>query len=469
LIRDMDAMQIWKSYVLYIGAGAVAAGGIISLFQSLPTIVSSLKSGLADLATGAGRVGGGTRKQRTEDDLPNWIVLVGSALLVLLIAAAPSLGLGFSVRGILGALLIVTFGFLFVTVSSRLTGEIGSSSNPISGMTVATLLLTCLIFVLMGHLDPSGGWMGKGARLTALSIAAVVCIAASNGGTTSQDLKTGYLVGATPKYQQIGLLVGALTSALVIGATLLVLNDASTVYAKRDLPAFTAPVASLTKTERLHGPEAKLDSGEYKVWHVAQGEIEGLSAGKYLVDDAGKIKYLVDPGINGVENKRMDGTPVTKYNAPKARLMSLIIDGILTKKLPWGLVLLGVSLALVMELSGVPSLPFAVGVYLPLSSSTPIFVGGVVRWIVDKITKKSAAEAEMSPGVLLSSGYIAGGSIAGILLALLSFSPELTKTLDFSGLGAWTESDLTAVIAFGAITAFLALVGAEKLLKEKKA
>lgn len=470
LIHDMTPAEVWKSYILYIGAGAVAAGGIISLFQALPTIYASLKSGLADILAGVGAKVSTVAKLRTEDDLPNWVVVAGSAALVLAIAAAPGLGLGFGVKGIVGGILIVLFGFLFVTVSSRLTGEIGSSSNPISGMTVATLLLTCLIFVLMSKFDPAGGWVGKGARLTALSIAAIVCIAASNGGTTSQDLKTGFLVGATPRHQQLGLLVGALSSALVIGLTLLLLNNASTVYAKRDFPAIHAPVSELTKTEGLKGPDAAFDAGTYKVWHVGEGEVEGLPQGKYLVDDAGSVRYLVDPGINGVESKRLDGSAVLKYNAPKARLMSLIIDGILTNKLPWGLVLLGVGIALVLELCQVPSLPFAVGVYLPLSASTPIFVGGLMRWIADRWTKKSEAESDMSPGVLFSSGYIAGGAIAGIVVALLTLSPALSKSLDLSEkFSALASSDLTSVIAFGLLTALLLAVGGEKWLTGKPA
>ncbi len=467
LIKDMTPGEIWKSYILYIGAGAVAAGGIISLFQALPTIFSALKSGLADvLAGGLAKAGG--PKRRTDNDLPNSVVVVGSLFLILAIAAAPGLGLGFGVKGFIGAILIVLFGFLFVTVSSRLTGEIGSSSNPISGMTVATLLITCLIFVLLNQLDPAGNWVGKGARLTALSIAAIVCIAASNGGTTSQDLKTGYLVGATPRHQQLGLLVGALSSALVIGLVLILLNDASTTYAKRDYPAVTAP-AGLEETEGLRGADAAVDSGVYQVWHAAEGEVAGLPQGKYLVDEAGKIKYLVDPGINGVETTRLDGTSVLKYNAPKARLMSLIIDGIMTNKLPWGLVLLGVGIALVLELCRVPSLPFAVGVYLPLSASTPIFIGGVLRWIADGWTKKGEAESDMSPGVLFSSGYIAGGAIAGILLAMLSLSPSLSQSMDMSErFAAIAKSDLTSVAAFGVISALLLLVGGEKWLTDKK-
>ena len=468
LIHDMSPAEIWKSYILYIGAGAVAAGGIISLFQALPTIFSSLKSGLADIFASGGAKASGP-KLRTDEDMPNSVVVIGSLVLVLAIAAAPGLGLGFGLKGILGAILIVLFGFLFVTVSSRLTGEIGSSSNPISGMTVATLLLTCLIFVLLSKLDPTGGWVGKGARLTALSIAAIVCIAASNGGTTSQDLKTGFLVGATPRYQQLGLLVGALSSALVIGLTLLLLNNASTTYAQRDFPNITAPVADLTVSEGLKGTDAAIDAAVYKVWHVGEGEVAGLPQGKYLVSDAGAVKYLVDPGINGVETKRLDGSSVLKYNAPKARLMSLIIDGILTNKLPWGLVLLGVGIALVLELCQVPSLPFAVGVYLPLSSSTPIFIGGVMRWLADRWTKKTEAESDMSPGVLFSSGYIAGGAIAGIIVALVTMSPSLSTAMDFSGaFGALAQSSLTSVAAFGVLTALLLLVGAEKLLAEKK-
>lgn len=466
LIKDMSPGDIWKSYILYIGAGAVAAGGIISLFQALPTIFSALKSGLADVLAGGLTKASGPKK-RTDNDLPNSVVVVGSLLLIVAIAAAPGLGLGFGVKGFIGAILIVLFGFLFVTVSSRLTGEIGSSSNPISGMTVATLLITCLIFVLLNQLDPAGNWVGKGARLTALSIAAIVCIAASNGGTTSQDLKTGYLVGATPRYQQLGLLVGALSSALVIGLVLILLNDASTTYAKRDFPAITAP-AGLTETEGLRGTDAAVDGASYKVWHAAEGEVAGLPQGKYLVDDAGKIKYLVDPGINGVETTRLDGTSVLKYNAPKARLMSLIIDGIMTNKLPWGLVLLGVGIALVLELCRVPSLPFAVGVYLPLSASTPIFIGGLLRWVADGWTKKGEAESDMSPGVLFSSGYIAGGAIAGILLAMLSLSPSLSQSMDMSErFAAIAKSDLTSVAAFGVISALLLMVGGEKWLTAK--
>ena len=460
LVRDMGVGELRNFYILYIGAGAVATGGIISMFQALPMIVSSLRGALSDLAGGdKGKPG---RAARTQRDLPLWLVLAGCVLLVLALAASPALGLGFSIEGLAGAGFIVIFGFLFVTVSSRLTGEIGSSSNPISGMTVATLLLTCLGFVLLGH-------TGKGATLTALTVAAVVCIAASNGGTTSQDLKTGYLLGATPRSQQVAILIGALTSALVMGVTLLLLNDAGTVYTKKPqyLPrVHINDVKSLTHMEPPGGEygdknSKQYDAKFYHVLHVGEGELSGVPQGKYLVDDSGRVVYYVDPAINGRVHERDDGTPVAnKFEAPKTRLMALIIDGILNGRLPWELVLIGALVAVVLELAGVPSLPFAVGVYLPIQISTPIFIGGLVRWFVDKI-KGSNADSETSPGVLLSSGYIAGGSIAGVLIAFMSFSPWLSNLINFHGsLGDWwNERDWPALVAFGFLMLVMAMAG----------
>ena len=454
LIKDMAIHDIWRNYVLYIGAGAVAAGGIISLFQSLPTIFNGARSGLASLL---GNKIGTAIKDRTQDDLPFSYVIVGTLLMVLGLWFAPALHIN-----LFSAILIILFGFLFVTVSSRLTGEIGSSSNPISGMTVATLLLTCLVFLAVG-------WIGPEYRVGALSIAAVVCIAASNGGTTSQDLKTGFIVGATPKYQQIGLLIGALTSAIVIGYSLQLLNDASTVYSKKVPDYQVMNMSSLKEKQFIKGPEKAQDSKEYHVLQVTEQSapemLQSLSPGKYLVDEFGKVIYLVDPGINGSLNKRDYGSSVTKYEAPKARLMSLIIDGILTQKLPWGLVLLGVALALVLELCGISALPFAVGVYLPISASTPIFIGGVVRYLVDRKHKSpmSQAEAETGPGVLFSSGLIAGGAIAGILLALTQIMEGFSDKLDFSSaMGVLGKSDLFSLSFFIAAAVVLYFVGKKK-------
>ncbi len=461
LIRDMGVHEIRNAYILYIGAGAVATGGIISMFQAMPLIFTSIVAGLRDLSKNKGSDAPVEEVKRTDRDLSLWIVVAGTLGMVAALMVTPSVGLGFTVQGIVGALMIVVFGFLFVTVSSRLTGEIGSSSNPISGMTVATLLLTCLVFVLLGKTD-------KPATLTALTVAAVVCIAASNGGTTAQDLKTGFLVGGTPKYQQIAIVIGAMTSALVMGVTLLLLNDAGTVYTNKPeyLPSYRVPpeeLATLTQMARVKGVHAAADQNEYHVLNVGEGELEGVRQGKYLVNDSGEIKYLVDPAINGLVKENDDGTPVAnKFEAPKTRLMALIIGGIFNQRLPWGLVLIGVVIAISLELAGVPSLPFAVGVYLPIHTSVPIFIGGIIRWAVDRFSGRTAGESESSPGVLLSSGYIAGGSLAGVTIAFMTFLPErLNSALNVGRLlpAGWNNAMYPAMAAFGVLAVILFVVG----------
>ena len=544
-ISEMGPGQIRGAYILYIGAGAVAAGGIISLFRSLPTIWHGLKGGLADLRGGQAAA---ANSPRTDQDLSMKLVIGGILALVAMIMAFPQLNLQWN---IIGAILIVAFGFLFVTVSSRLTGEIGSSSNPISGMTVATLLLTCLIFLLRG-------WTGPNYYVTALSIGGIVCIASSNGGTTSQDLKTGFLVGSTPKYQQIAILVGAFASALVLGPILLVLNDSATVYVPRlsfepatksvsvdpgkasSLPAFNDQIKPLTPgnyrilkndaatttvagldpgeylvdgsgkvvykvsenfplalkidpsqagpPEKIKGPQANADAALYRPFHKT--DTEGGPAGRYLVNDQGVPVYLADPGINGIHKTRPDGSQVTKYDAPKATLMSYIIKGILNRQLPWGLVLLGVMIAVVLEMSGIPSLAFAVGVYLPLSSSSPIFIGGMIRWLVDKYLRNKlkhkkltedqlVAATDKSPGVLMASGYIAGGALAAIVIAILQGVPRqglvnFNKSVEDwatakNPLFAGGNSDLLSMIPFLILMLLLYLVGREVILRSKSA
>ncbi len=444
LIADMSPAEIRNAYILYIGAGAVATGGIISLIRSFPTIIRAFKRGLGTLLESRkGAEAQAATGLRTERDLPMTVVLFGSLAIALAIAVAPVLQIH-----PLSAVLIVIFSFFFVTVSSRITGEIGSSSNPISGMTVATLLITCLLFLAIG-------WTGVDYKAMALSTAAIVCIAASTGGTTSQDLKTGYLVGATPKAQQIGISIGVVTSALVIGWTLLFLNQAYTTVVPRAFPGFTAPVAAEAQTQA--GPDGKT----YQVHY--QRTIEGsVPVGKYLVDDAGQIAYLVDPGIGGVVTE-VDGKHVTKLDAPKARLFSMIIDGILTQQLPWGLVLIGVFLALMMELCGVSSLPFAVGAYLPIATSMPIMVGGLIRHFVDRRNKAAKSEnSEFAPGVLLSSGLIAGGALAGVLVAGLS-GANLTDFMNLAPLvGPIAESDAAALLPFGILVAVLWMTGRKR-------
>ena len=324
LISQMSPIQIWSGYIRYIGAGAVLAAGLITLSRTLPTIVASAREGFRSMGGGAeGSVA------RTDRDLPMMTVVVGSLLLAVFLAVMP----GLPTQGnILAALLTILFGFFFATVSSRITGLIGSSSNPISGMTIATLIITCIIFVALG-------WTGDAYGPIALSVGAIVCIAAANAGNTSQDLKTGYLVGATPKYQQMGLAIGVVTSAFIIGMTVLYMH-----------------------------------------------EVFGIGS--------------------------------AAVPAPQATLMATLIKGLLSQNLPWGLVLVGVFVAVTLELCGIHSLSFAVGAYLPIATTAPIFAGGVVRWWVERKTGEKS-DSDLSAGTLFSSGLIAGGSLAGILYAIL--------------------------------------------------
>ncbi len=484
LIRDMSPSDVRTNFVLYIGAGAVATGGIISLVRSLPMILSAFRAGVGGFKAAAA-----TAVARTENDLPMNLVLGGAGLLWIILSAViyfTAAELGFS---LLAAAMIIAFGFFFVTVSSRITGEIGSSSNPISGMTVATILLTCLIFLAIGK-------VGIEARVVALSVGAVVCIAAAIGGATSQDLKTGFLVGATPRQQQIGLVIGVTTSALAIGWVLSFLNDSNTIYFPKEAPGYTA-AATENRTVTLAGKT-------YRIHNVTE-PVAGLLPGRYLINDAGQVRFVIDPGVGGIETRQLvaatgpvQGTDTGRtlrglddqtyrvvqvatspevtveylvddrgeahyrldrrdlpYSAPKASLMKLIIDGILTQKLPWGLVLLGMFISITMELCGVAALPFAVGLYLPFSTSAAIFVGGFIRWLVDRQTGGAAseAEAEAGSGVLFSSGLIAGGSIGGLLLAAMTvvaggFLAALNVAEHFPALEHGSFSDAWALAVF---------------------
>ncbi|MCS7044795.1 MAG: oligopeptide transporter, OPT family, partial [Gemmataceae bacterium] len=422
LIRDMEPGQIKGAYLRYIGAGAVAAGGIISMCRALPLILGSIVAGLRDLRSGQGSRG----TARTEQDLSMGVVVFGSLGLVALLAAIPAMGLGLSLAGILGAVMVLLFGFLFVTVSSRLTGEVGSSSNPISGMTIATLLLTCAIFYVLGFRITEDD---ASVTLTVLSIAAVVCVASSNGGTTSQDLKTGFLVGATPRKQQWAILVGSLTSALVIGGTMLLLDAAGTHYTAKNLPERTLTIPPGAARQKVGRPYDDKDANWYYVVHVRSEETKkypDVKPGRYLVDDHGRIKYKTDTPIAQQSKKMDNGADAPKgFTAPQPQLFESIIRGILGGTLEWSLFIIGILIALTMELAGVRSLPFAVGMYIPLGASTPIFAGGLLRWLTDRLrgTAATEVETETSPGVLLSSGYIAGGTLCGLIIAFFTFLP----------------------------------------------
>jgi putative OPT family oligopeptide transporter len=333
--------QIYQAYVKYIGAGAVACAGVMTLLRTLPTIVSSFRDSVRELRKGG--VAGGAR--RTERDLPISFVVFGALILVLVIGFLPNLPGTFPGSLMLG-LLVVVFGFFFVTVSSRIVGVIGSSSNPISGMTIATLMGTCLVFVSMG-------WTGDVYQAMALMVGSIVCIAAANAGATSQDLKTGYLVGATPLRQQVGLVIGVLVSTVVIGGTLLVLD--------RSVP----------------------------------GELHGI------------------------------GSP--RLAAPQATLMATIIKGLLAQRLPWAPVLVGVFMAFVAQLAGAHALSWAVGAYLPVSTTAPIWVGGLMRALADRL-RKGGTESDVGPGMLYATGLVAGGSLAGIAIAMLVGFGDKVKT-----------------------------------------
>jgi OPT family oligopeptide transporter len=337
------ATAIYQAYVKQIGAGAVAAGGFITLLKTIPTIVSSFKSSLASMNKS------NTDKQtvkRTDDDLSFKIVIFGSLGLILLMALLPQIPGDSVLNKLLIGLLVIIFGFFFVTVSSRIVGLIGTSSNPVSGMTIATLMGTCLIFI-------SIGWTGHLYEPMALVVGSMICIAAANAGATSQDLKTGYIVGATPRYQQLALFVGAIVSAVVIGLTLSVLDR---------------PTAEMT----------------------AQG-----------------ITHAI-----GTET----------YPAPQGTLMATLIKGLLSFNLDWQFVLVGVFLAITIELCGVKSLSFAVGAYLPLSTTLPIFAGGAIKGLVEMRTKNhdhKPEDKELGKGNLFATGLVAGGALMGVIYAFL--------------------------------------------------
>jgi putative OPT family oligopeptide transporter len=449
-VRDMTPGQVRSAYLLYVGAGAVAAGGLISLLRTLPSLVAAFRAAAASF-----RSAGDARALRTERDLPLSLVVGGVLALLVAIPLAPRLGLG-----VPSALLVLLFGFFFVTVSSRITGQIGSSSNPISGMTVATLLATCLLFA-------AAGWTGVAYKEMALATAALVCVAAGNAGTTSQDLKTGFLVGATPRSQQIAIAVGTITSALVIGATLLYLDASATTYVPRSHPQLVASETAVAARDasdpgRLAFASERVDwrGASWRVLFVRQ-PTDGVPVGKYLVGADDRIAWLVDPGVCGTTPEQVgaDGQVekvVSKFDAPKAQLFRLIIDGVLGGSLPWELVLMGVALALMMELCGVPSLPFAVGAYLPLSTSTSIALGGIVRHLADRRARSGAEESDHSPGVLFASGLIAGGAIAGLLYAVLAGTGAAPAW------GPWLADPAAAIAPFGVLAVLVYAVAARR-------
>ena len=435
-VSEMSPPDLWRTYVRPMGAGAVAASGLITLIRTLPTIVSALtqtlKKGGAKLAT--------ARPIRTEHDLPPSVVFGGSAVLIVLMflflqfKPVPGAYVG-PLANLAAALLIVVFGFLFVTVSARIVGIVGSSASPVSGMTIATLMATSAIFLVKGWTAPAFGAL-------AITIGGVVCIAASNAGDTSQDLKTGFLIGSTPWKQQLALIFGVMVCIFSIGATLNAMNRA---YEQFQL--MPKPVALSLD----HLPDGVQNKGQFDRDSVtlrggagvvsilaAPGSISPNffqrtlpDARKYiLLNSIGSNtledgKYLYNPATGMIEVQWIQGIGSERAAAPQGRLMATVINGILSRKLPWTLVLLGVALVIVVELLGVRSLTFAVGAYLSIATTLAIFVGGVMRWMVDRAMMQerarnggaagTEAESEISPGSLYASGLIAAGGIVGLL------------------------------------------------------
>jgi uncharacterized oligopeptide transporter (OPT) family protein len=308
-------------------------------------------------------------------------------------------------QNLFAAIFVVVFGFLFVTVAARISGLLGNSSNPISGMSIATLMATCAIFFL-------AGWTAPNYSVLALMIGGVVCIAAAIAGATSQDLKTGYLVGATPYRQQLGLLIGVTVSTVAIGATLNLMNVGLEKYIPTQIPVNISALPSGVKVER----EGFVYRGKNYTL------INALSSG--VIPDG---EYLYDGDTKQIEIQWAQGIGSDKAPAPQARLMATVINGILNQKLPWRLVLMGVALVIAVEILGVRSLAFAVGSYLSIATTATMFAGGLVRWLVEATSKEKKDEGEASPGALYSSGLIAAGGVFGLLGIVINLfqDPEI--------------------------------------------
>ncbi len=383
------ADAIYRAYIRQIGAGAVAAGGFITLMKTIPTIISSFRESVSSL-----KEKGEAGVLRTDRDLSFKVVIVGSLILIAVLAIMPNIPGDSILQKLLIGVLIIVFGFFFVTVASRIVGLVGSSNSPISGMTIATLMGTCLIFTAVG-------WSGKLFEPLALVVGGMICIAAANAGGTSQDLKTGYIIGATPRYQQLALFIGAIVSSIAIGLVVMILD---------------------TPTEAMK----------------AQG-----------------IMHAIGSDL---------------YSAPQATLMATLARGILSFNLDWQFVMVGVFIAVMIELCGIKALAFAIGLYLPLATTLPIFIGGAIKGYVDyrseqKNEKKE--EDDLGKGSLFATGLIAGGALTGVFVAILTvFQPDLMGmvNLEHSISGTLGQSlyYLVGVLFFGAMSAWLYITAIRK-------
>jgi len=452
-IDQMGPSQLWSTYIRPMGAGAVAASGLITLLRTLPTIVSALSAGFKNLRPGTAS---DTKPLRTEDDLSMRTVVLGSLALVaftfffLQFKPVPGAYVGI-LPNIAASLLVVVFGFLFVTVSSRIVGLIGSSANPMSGMAIATLMATCAIFLVEGWTAPAYGAL-------AITIGGIVAIAAANAGDTSQDLKTGYIVGSTPRLQQLALMIGVVVSTVAIGFTLNLMNTGLQEFREASQPwdvnASHPGVAVQNDVKHLPDQIHVLGANKTSTTHSKSEYVVLNALGSAELADG---KYLYSPSTGKIEVQWIQGIGSEKAAAPQARLMATVINGILTRKLAWGLVLLGVFLVIGVELLGIRSLSFAVGAYLSIGTTLAIFCGGMVRWFVDAAVKKAGgdtadSESEISPGSLFASGLIAAGGIVGLLgVALKGYETTVGKDDILNFPPTFLDNDYVSVAAFAAL------------------
>jgi putative OPT family oligopeptide transporter len=405
----MSPDQIWGTYIRPMGAGAVAAAGLITLLRTMPTIISALRSGLKDARTQG--TGSSAAPLRTEREIPMRTVILGSIVIIammwVLLTFDPMKGAETRwYQNLFAGVFVVVFGFLFVTVAGRISGLLGNSSNPISGMSIATLMATCAIFFV-------AGWTAPNYQVLALMIGGVVCIAAAIAGATSQDLKTGFLVGSTPYWQQMGLLIGVTVSTLAIGTTLNLMNTGLEKYIPQQI---NVNVQSLPEGVKIERESFTYKDKTYTLLN---------SLGSHEVPDG---EYLYDASSQRIEYQWAQGIGSDKAPAPQARLMATVISGILNQRLPWRLVLMGVALVIAVEILGVRSLAFATGSYLPLGTTAAMFAGGLLRSLVEATTKKKD-ESEASPGALYSSGLIAAGGVFGLLGIVINLlqDPEISS------------------------------------------
>jgi putative OPT family oligopeptide transporter len=482
LISQMSVGEIYTAYIRPMGAGAVAAAGLITLVKTIPTIVNALRAGAADLKKGASATLG---VKRTDSDLSMKHALIGALLMLVMMVGYlafkpvpdtnPSM-----IANIAAAVFVVIFGFLFVTVSSRITGLIGTSSNPISGMAIATMMATCVMFLL-------AGWTSNAYKALVIAIGGVVCIASANAGNTSQDLKTGFLVGATPRRQQYALLVGVLVSVFAIGGTLKLMNKG--LEQIRPVGPIAIDVKNMEEGIREVSTKNNelLERDQIKIVDEKGNSIAQEDPRKYRLLSAlgartlANGRYLYNPATQMIERQWIPGIGGEKAAAPQANLMATVVNGIIDHRLPWNLVLVGVFIVIGIELLGIRSLSFAVGFYISIATTLAIFTGGIIRWMVDRSAEKageSKDDSDVSPGSLYASGLIAAGGIIGLLgivVKLLENAPTgkwyhvkegaLLMGPHFPFIG---QSNLISVIMFALLAASLFYFARKPLEAEKK-